>query len=329
MLRVLKSPYALACPGQGFVRYGYLAPFANYMPTLQPYLDQLDEALNEKFSQHLLNTDKNTDTQSWIAKTSNAQPAILFTTFILNELIRHEYGIDLAKQATYLMGHSLGEYTALLLSGVLDLPSALKLVRKRGQLMESLLPSKDQDQHLYGMRAYLFPESYFEAVRKIAEENNVLANLNHQQQIVCSGHVDELTKFGDVVRQNLSDIDIKEVPLEVNIPFHNQRLKPLVSELEDYVNQNITLGMQKVPIISNLTGRPSSSSETTLKNTLDDNCRPVQWVSSMQYLQQQGISTIVNMGPGYVLKSINSKYSGMTNVALDTPTTFKRLKTNN
>ncbi|KAK6459956.1 malonyl CoA-acyl carrier protein transacylase [Scheffersomyces coipomensis] len=313
---VLKNSYALACPGQGIIRYGYLVPFENFKPVIQPYLDVLDESLQENFSHHLFNKDKNSITEQWILKTSNAQPAILFTTFIIHELIKHEYGVDLAQNSKYLLGHSLGEYTALLLSRIFDLSSILKIVRKRGQLMENIIEDND-----YGMHAFTFDKKLFDQVLQLAQDCNVLANINSPEQIVCSGISEEINLFITKV----ANLNVKSVKLDVKIPFHNYRLKSITEELEAYVNQ-FAINDQQTPIISNLTGLPSFDSKSTIQNTLNVNYQPVQWVKSINFFREQEIPAIVNMGPGYVLKSLNGKFNGFENVPIDGANTFSRLE---
>ncbi|CUM54715.1 uncharacterized protein AC631_04248 [Debaryomyces fabryi] len=291
------SGYAITCPGQGIIKDGLLVPYAKFQHHFQESLEIIDESLNEKFSEKLLNNQDGFGKQ-WLIHTSNAQPAILATTYIICEIVRKEYGIDLPRneKVQFLLGHSLGEYTALLLSGVLDLTGAIKLVRERGRLMEELVSSDD-----YSMVALMFKPSYFSEIMLKSKEMEVLANVNSYQQIVLSG---KLSKIDETIKaiNNESKKILKTVKLPVKIPFHNS----ILHEIEPKLLQLATpIQKPTKPIISNLQGEVSAD---PLLSTIRANSQPVQWTKSMEYLVRNNITDIINLGPGDVLKGLNSKF---------------------
>lgn len=301
--------YAVTCPGQGITHLGLLLPYKPYQSTFQSELNIIDETLGNKFTQKLFDgTDKN-----WLLKTSNAQPAILTTSYIIYKIIERKHDVDLVQKASFLMGHSLGEYTSLLLSGIIDFPTAVSLVRKRGMLMEQAIASSSVS---YGMVACLVgTRTNSEKVIDVATRNNILGNINSYRQIVLSG---ELSKIKSTIAElNTGKKTIlKQVLLPVEIPFHSDILRDIADQLRPMIS---TINSQKVPIISNLTGKPSTDAAQTVENTLQCNHQPVQWAKSMEYLQNQGISHTANLGPGTVLSGLNKEG---TNTNLDDPKSF-------
>ena len=301
--------YAITCPGQGFYRNGLLEFTKRHQHLYQKYLDEVDETLEEKFSKHLFAKEQESDAKQWLSKTSNAQPAMLASTYIILKLVEELYKISLVLDASYLMGHSLGEYTALVLSGIIDFATGLKLVRKRGQLMEEICHGKN-----YGMIALLIKPKFVDEVTQLARQYNVLGNINSSYQIVISGEVDKLQNFIDKLKEFNKLALMKAVQLPVAIPFHSDILKPIVPELTLVLDGQ--LKSQKIPIISNLNGQVSTEAEVTVRNTLEANYQPVQWLKSMSFLEKSDVNTVYNLGPGEAIHGINRKYK-VNSISLD------------
>lgn len=300
--------YAVSCPGQGLVRAGMLAPYKQYQKLLENDINLVNDSLQENFIDKLFEND-----ELWLMKTSNSQPAILTTTWFTYRLIDQIYGVDLMKNCRFVMGHSLGEYTGLLLAGIIDLPTAIKLVRKRGQLMEKLIDGDD-----FGMMALLFKSRDFATILQQIPVD-ILGNINSNQQIILSGKLTYLNLVIDKINHP-KKIILKSLKLPVKISFHSSILTPIASQLSiDKYNS------QLVPIISNLTGKPSFDSETTIKNTLEANYKPVQWFESMKFLSSQNITHLVNLGPGNVLSGLNKGFN-IENINLDLPDSWNQIE---
>lgn len=289
--------YAITCPGQGVIKDGLLVPYAKYRHHFQNSLDIIDESLNEKFSDNLFVETKGFG-KEWLLKTSNAQPAILATTYIINEVLRKEYGVDLigADKVKYVLGHSLGEYTAHLLSGVIDLTTAVRLVRERGILMENLITSDE-----YTMVAVMFKPTFFEEILQVCQEKGVLANINSYQQLVLSGTSTEVQEVIGEINAESKKI-MRAIKLPVNIPFHNSILGDIEPQLFEFVGP---CQSPKKPIVSNLIGEVS---EKAFENTINANSQPVQWIKSVEYLIHNGVTDVINLGPGDVLQGLNCKF---------------------
>lgn len=318
------NQYAVACPGQGLYRNGVLEIIKAHKPLYQHHLDELDAAMNDKFSDKLFANSSETEAKQWLSKTSNAQPAILASTYILLNLIEIEHKISILENVSYLLGHSLGEYTALVLSGIIDFTTGVKVVRRRGELMEDLCLGQN-----YGMIALLIKPKFAKEVIELAQEHDVLGNINSSYQVVISGDMTKLKEFIGILKVTQKMALIKAVQLPVSIPFHSRVLKPIVPELKLLLDGK--LNDQKIPIISNLNGRVSQEKESTVHNILEANYQPVQWQESIVYLENSPVSTIFNLGPGDVLHGINKKYNiksvSLDDVnSLDTNSEFVQLK---
>lgn len=300
--------YGITCPGQGFIKSNLLLPYINHRPIFQNSLDIIDDALNQKFSQKLFNNN-----DQWLLSTKNAQPAIVATTYIINQILQKLYGINLITPNAVIMGHSLGEYTGLLLNGKLSLSTTIKLVSLRGQLMEQLdLSSKE-----YTMKVIMFKPSNYDHIVQICSQHKVLANINSHQQVVLSGKQSTITETIKLINSQ-NRIILKVIDLPVEVPFHNEVMAPVESELKSFLEQEEDIGGGGgiTTMISNLTGKVSDDQDL-IENTIAVNSKPVRWVDSINTLTEMGVTEVINFGPGQVLHNLNGKFP-LTNYSLDT-----------
>lgn len=299
------STFAVTCPGQGIVLPGFLMPFQAHARSLAPVLDQIDDALGEKFTANLFNPSADF-AQRWLASTANAQPAILLATYVIHHLFRELHGVDLVGRARFVLGHSLGEYLALCLAGVLDVGPAVRLVRKRGQLMEALRL------HNCGMVALMIRPLAHDLVVDYFGTAGVVANINSPSQIVLSGQLPHLNKLVDDFKASHPKSILKTVPLPVSIPFHSPMIASIEPELAAQVSASQpTLGLPKTAVVANLSASaaPAASDPRRLvANTIAVNSCPVRWADSIAYCIDHGITDVVNLGPGLVLHALNGKF---------------------
>lgn len=316
MLQLVRraSSFAVTCPGQGIIAKGCLSVLKSHQHLFQKTLDCVDETLGETFSQHLLEAPPSL-ADAWSQSTANAQPAIVASTYVIYSLFKQLYGIDLANdlRVSYLLGHSLGEYTALLLGGVLTLPQAIEVVRQRGLLMEELVKSKS-----YAMTVLVFKHTEFDAVVKVAQEHGVLACVNNGMQVLISGEPAQLQLAIDSMNSPKKRI-LKLAKLPVTIPFHNKVLQPIDEKLAALVKEQ---SVSSKPVISNLTGEVCT--KDPFLNTVKSNSRPVHWKRSMEYLVENGVTKVVNLGPGAAVDAINGRFK-VDNFPLKTLEDFEKL----
>jgi len=222
------------------------------------------------------------DPNKTLGNTQFTQPALYTVNYF-------QY-LELGYQPDFLIGHSLGEYNALLAAGAYDFETGLRLVQKRGELMAAASGG--------GMAAVLGLSA--DAVKqKIAQEgyhNIDIANYNSPTQIVLSG-----TKEGiDRVVKNFTAQQIRIIPLKVSAPFHSRYMKPAVAQFSDFLNE-FTFKKLEIPVIANVTARPYQ--EEAIANLLGQQiASSVQWTDSIRYLMGQEVSDFKELGRGVLTR---------------------------
>ena len=228
--------------------------------------------------------------------TENTQPAIFLVSYSIFKLIKEEFKIDLNK-ASFFAGHSLGEYSALTSAGSLSFSDTLRILKIRGNAMQSSVPKG-----VGGMVAVLGSE--IETIEKIIKDNKdkyecYIANDNSMGQIVLSGKIDDLEKMmGDLKAAN-----IKNIKLPVSAPFHCK----LMSKATLVMNEEIAKLNFKEPenkLISNVTGKEISDSNE-LKDLLVKQIESrVRWRESVLLMIEKGVTQFIEIGPGKVLSGL-------------------------
>ncbi len=222
------------------------------------------------------------DPKKQLNLTQYTQPA-LFVVNALNYYRQQESG-EAASQADYFMGHSLGEYNALLAAGAFDFATGLKLVQKRGELMSKA--SEGGMAAVLGLKVEELKELF--ASEKMTDID--LANYNTPTQIVISGKNADIEKIEKVMRQK----KIKCIPLAVSAAFHSRYMQVSQKEFSKYL-KNFTFSSLKTPVIANATARPYQDKE--IPQLLSKQIvSSVLWVESVRYLMGQGEQAFVEIG---------------------------------
>lgn len=178
----------------------------------------------------------------------------------------------------YVVGHSLGEYNALLASGVFDFETGLKIVKKRGELMSKAVG---------GSMAAVIGLS-IEEINQIIIDNNLnidLANINSPEQIVISGKVDDIVSSEDLFINGGAK---NYIILKVGGAFHSRYMSEAANELKDFIS-DINFHLPQIPVISNLTAKPYDFDKESIVNNLSMQLNnPVRWTESIDYLIEKG-----------------------------------------
>ena len=298
--------FSVIFPGQGSQLVGMGKDLHDKHSLVQDLFKEADDTLGFSISKLVLEGPKED-----LDLTENTQPAIFLVSYSIFKLIKEEFKIDLNK-ASFFAGHSLGEYSALTSAGSLSFSDTLRILKIRGNAMQSSVPKG-----VGGMVAVLCSE--IETIEKIITDNKdkyecYIANDNSMGQIVLSGKIDDLEKMmGDLKAAN-----IKNIKLPVSAPFHCK----LMSKATLVMNEEIAKLNFKEPenkLISNVTGKEISDSNE-LKDLLVKQIESrVRWRESVLLMIEKGVTQFIEIGPGKVLSGLvkridkNVKVSAINN----------------
>ena len=232
-----------------------------------------------------------------LCQTVNAQPAILTMSIACLRAATEIYG-ELVSPS-YMAGHSLGEYTALVAAGVLDFSDAVRLTRQRGSLMQQagqIAPG--------GMVAIIGLDEV--AVEAVCQETGArISNINSPGQIVISGSRESMVRSIDL---SLSMGARYSKPLNVSGAFHSHLMEPAVEGMSRAIT-DVKFNDPLVPIVVNSTAKPVATAEEIKQELLDQISNCVQWQKSVEFMVGAGVSTFVEVGPGQVLSGLIKRIS--------------------
>lgn len=230
-----------------------------------------------------------------LRQTYNTQPAVLLVSYVIWHVLKKEMDIE-----PYLAsGHSLGEYTALLVSGFFNFEDALRITRKRGLLMEESCPKGRG-----GMVALIGADmGKVEPVLKEVSHNDyvaVPANLNSPEQVVLSGNIDALKESVD----KLKGIGYKKaIFLNVSGPFHSPLMKEAAEKLKDELNKTLKGDMQ-IPVVSNVDATPGQEKDQVFDKLYRQMFSPVLWETCVRRMTKEGVEIFLEVGPQKVLTNL-------------------------
>jgi [acyl-carrier-protein] S-malonyltransferase len=276
---------ALLFPGQGSQSPGMGLELAQNFPVARQAFEEADAALGFPISK-LCFEGPAEDLQL----TANTQPAILACSIAAFRVLA-ERGIEFS----YVAGHSLGEYSALVAAGSLPFADALRTVRHRGQYMQEAVPvGTGAMAALLGIRI----EKVEEICRAVADSEVVSpANINTSEQIVVAGHAGAVKR---VMEQALASGAKRAVPLAVSAPFHCSLMRPaqerLSLELAALAFQDLS-----VPLVNNVRAEMVRAAAEARQGLVDQIPSPVRWEPSVRRLLAAGVTQFVEVGPGRVL----------------------------
>ncbi|MET3847773.1 ACP S-malonyltransferase [Paenibacillus sp. OAE614] len=283
---------AFVFPGQGAQSVGMGKDFYDAVPASRRIFESADEVLGFPMTNMIF---KGPDSE--LKKTFNTQPALLTASVAAFEAVR-EQGVT----PDFVAGHSLGEYSALVASGVLSFEDAVGTVRARGEFMEQAVPGGQG-----AMAAVLGAEreALAELCRSITAEGHLveLANLNCPGQIVVSGSKEGVALVGERVKEAGGK---RAIPLEVSGPFHSSLMKSAAEKLGGKL-QSLSFNEPAIPVVANVTARPAASAEEIRGLLVEQVYSPVLWEDTVIYLISQGVDTFVEIGPGNVLTGLIKK----------------------
>jgi [acyl-carrier-protein] S-malonyltransferase len=302
---------AIIFPGQGSQAVGMGKALAEAFAAAREVFQEVDDALNQKLSRLMW---EGPDDE--LLLTENAQPAIMAASLAIIRVMQKDAGFDLARHARLVAGHSLGEYTALCAAGAFTLSDTARLLKARGQAMQTAVPVG-----LGGMSALLGAEidQAEDLARECAESTKgvcVVANDNAPGQVVISGTKAAIDRAPEVAKAK----GIKRaMALNVSAPFHCPLMQPAADKMAEALAA-VTIRPLAVPVVANVTASETAEPETIRRLLVEQVTGRVRWRESVLAFRGYGVTTTVEAGGAKVLTGMVKRTDKeLTTVTLDTP----------
>ena len=279
---------AFMFPGQASQYPGMGKELAEKYPAAKAVFNEADQALGFSISKMCFE-----GSEEDLKLTANTQPAILTCSVAVHRVLAEK---GLAPE--FVVGHSLGEYSALVAAGALKFADAVQLVRKRGTYMQDAVPAG-----VGAMAAImgLSPAVVADACKRGAEgEVCAPANLNSPEQTVISGHAGAVKRAVEFASQAGAK---RAVILAVSAPFHSPLMMPVQQKLEMDL-RDTQFSNLRVPLVTNVDADTIESADEAREALIRQVTMPVRWEESVRLLIDEGVDTFVEVGPGRVLTGL-------------------------
>jgi len=294
-------------PGQGSQTVGMGKALADQFGVARAVFDAVDAALGEKLSRTVFE-----GPEAELTLTANAQPALMAVSLAALRVLESEAGLNLAKSAKFVAGHSLGEYSALCAAGSLTIEEAARLLRLRGAAMQAAVPvGEGAMAALIGVElagAKAIAKEAADAAGAVCE----IANDNGGGQVVLSGVRAAVEKAMEISKaQGVK----RAVPLPVSAPFHCALMQPAADAMREAL-AGATIARPVVPVVANVTAAAVDEPEDIRRLLVEQVTGTVRWRESVLFMAQAGVTKFVECGAGKVLagllKRIDPNVSGMS-----------------
>lgn len=284
---------AFIFPGQGSQAVGMGKALAENFAEARAVFAEVDEALGQKLSALMFE-----GPEADLTLTANAQPALMAVSLAVTRVLEAHAGLDIAGEAKFIAGHSLGEYSALAAAGTFSLADTARLLRLRGQAMQKAVPVGE------GAMAALLGADYATGVAIAAEaaQGQVcqIANDNGGGQVVCSGHKAAVERAMEIAKGK----GIKRaILLPVSAPFHCALMQPAADAMADALAK-VTMKAPCVPLVANVLAAPLSDPEEIRRRLVEQVTGTVRWAESIAFMAREGVTSFYELGSGKVLSGL-------------------------
>ncbi len=286
---------ALVFPGQGSQTVGMGHELSEAFSDARLVFDEVDDALDQKLSKLMFE-----GPDSDLTLTENAQPALMAVSLAVVAVLKMQGGLDVAKAARFVAGHSLGEYSALCAAGSLSLADTARLLKLRGRSMQKAVPVGQ------GAMAALMGAD-LEAAQAIAAEAAAetgkvcaAANDNAPGQVVISGDAEAVDRAIAIAAAKGFK---RAVKLPVSAPFHCPLMQPAADAMAEALAV-VALLPPVVPLVANVVARAIRDPDEIRARLVEQVCGVVRWRESMLYAKSEGVDTLVELGNGKVLTGL-------------------------
>jgi [acyl-carrier-protein] S-malonyltransferase len=300
---------AFTFPGQGSQSVGMGKALADAFPVARAVFDEVDAALGQKLSAVMWDGPIET-----LTLTENAQPALMAVSLATIRVLEAEAGLDLARDAAFVAGHSLGEYSALAAAGTFSIADAARLLRIRGNAMQAATPVGTG-----AMAAILGLD--FDAVVAVAAEAAAgevcqAANDNGGGQVVISGHKSAVDRACELAKARGAK---RAIPLPVSAPFHCALMQPAADAMAEALAK-VAVKAPVVPVVANVLAAPISDPADIVRRLVEQVTGTVRWRECISFMAGAGVTTFYEIGSGKVLTGLVKRIAdGAGGIAIGTP----------
>ncbi|CRH37900.1 Malonyl CoA-acyl carrier protein transacylase [Pantoea ananatis] len=286
------TQFAFVFPGQGSQTVGMLADLAAAYPAVEATFREASDVLGYDLWQLVSQGPAEELNKTW-----QTQPALLAASVAIYRVWQQQGG----ELPALMAGHSLGEYSALVCAGVLNFADAIKLVELRGKLMQEAVPEGTG-----AMQAIIGLDDA--AIAKACEESaqgQVVSpvNFNSPGQVVIAGNKEAVERAGAACKAAGAK---RALPLPVSVPSHCALMKPAADKLA-LTLENITFNAPAVPVINNVDVKAEMDADAIRHALIRQLYSPVRWTESVEAMAAQGVTQLIEMGPGKVLTGLTKR----------------------
>ncbi len=288
------TQFAFVFPGQGSQTVGMLADLAAAYPAVEATFREASDVLGYDLWQLVSQGPAEELNKTW-----QTQPALLAASVAIYRVWQQQGG----QLPALMAGHSLGEYSALVCAGVLNFADAIKLVELRGKLMQEAVPEGTG-----AMQAIIGLDDA--AIAKACEESaqgQVVSpvNFNSPGQVVIAGNKEAVERAGAACKCKAAGAK-RALPLPVSVPSHCALMKPAADKLA-LTLENITFSAPAVPVINNVDVKAETDADAIRHALIRQLYSPVRWTESVEAMAAQGVTQLIEMGPGKVLTGLTKR----------------------
>ena len=300
---------AFVFPGQGSQAVGMGKALAESFPVARQVFDEVDAALGEKLTAIMWEgpTER-------LTLTENAQPALMAVSLAAMRVLESEAGVDLKRDAAFVAGHSLGEYSALAAAQSFTLADAARLLRIRGRAMQQAVPAG------VGAMAALIGLEFDDAAAVAAEaaQGQVCqaANDNGGGQVVVSGDKEAVERAVEIAKAKCAK---RALMLPVSAPFHCALMQPAADAMKQAL-ATVPVNSPTVPLVANVLAFAITEPPAIVHNLVEQVTGTVRWRESVAFMAAQGVTTFYEIGAGKVLSGLVKRIAdGATGTPIGTP----------
>ncbi len=305
---------AFIFPGQGSQAVGMGKVLADAFPAARDVFGEVDEALSQNLSRLMWE-----GPESDLILTENAQPAIMAASIAVVRVLLREAGLDMARHARLVAGHSLGEYSALCAAGAFSLADTARLLKTRGRAMQEAVPvGVGAMSALLGAEVAMAEEAAKEAIVAATEKDPVcvVANDNAPGQVVISGLKATVERAGEIAKTKGAK---RAIPLAVSAPFHCSMMRPAADKMAAALAM-VTIRPLAVPVFANVTAAETCEPAAIRGLLVEQVTARVRWRETVLAFRAAGVDTTVEFGGNKVLTGMVKRIDKeLATITLDTP----------